>query len=723
MVGGGKHSININQLYTSGREGPSLGEMERVWEEVAVSEARIRMMDRLAIHKIGFNDVEHFNLGLVFNSKMMDQENPIDKNDRKIVEAAMKFKRKDEIRNRRRIIGEKIRMKKMVEKDLINEQIKIKKIMRYLNQKATRKRKEMNEKYGNKITHLKRKYENDKTKELDRVPEEMELYGDIAVFSEEKFEKVKVTEIEVVKYGDVELDGDEEAAMRLHPKMAIPRRLEEGYMSLAMEMSFTKVRWQFKKEEDSGEPPGAGREEEELRGEEEERKDRIRKEENEIEEAKTRKVYDCTNKVYDERKQRVTDLKECSRIYLPKPMEVKKEAQIELRREMHARASEKYREEKCDRTGRQERNITVEEQRGLKKLEKRKNAGEIVVITTDKSSKMCVMKREDYLKLGEEHVGKDKLIDREEAVKREKLLNQHALAWCRMWRTGENHGHEDRVRQSKVTSSENRAELYLTYKDHKSVPGKTRPIATGCTSNTLALSSSVSTLVESLATSEESKVEVISTEDLMYNVGKHDEEVGMMRLDIQKRKLRKLMCKSRTHSVQVKSGSVEVVEKLVEEMVDKMMMMAEIKNMILEMIEEIGGGKENLQLGLQDPDKAEQPGLGSSLPALNITQNLTGGSDVKGRGADHEILRESSASREAGLLTDPVVLAGEIVEVGGPCIGAPDPPTSSGGLLAGGRTLVKQGLTTHQEPTWGEDVEEITESIIREKLRKLEAEI
>ena len=39
------------------------------------------------------------------------------------------------------------------------------------------------------------------------------------------------------------------------------------------------------------------------RGEEEERKDRIRKEENEIEEAKTRKVYDCTNKVYDERKQ------------------------------------------------------------------------------------------------------------------------------------------------------------------------------------------------------------------------------------------------------------------------------------------------------------------------------------------------------------------------------------------------------------------------------------
>ena len=34
---------------------------------------------------------------------------------------------------------------------------------------------------------------------------------------------------------------------------------------------------------------------------------------------------------------------------------------------------------------------------------------------------------------------------------------------------------------SNVTNSENRAKLYLIYKDHKKVPGKTRPIAMGCT--------------------------------------------------------------------------------------------------------------------------------------------------------------------------------------------------------------------------------------------------
>ena len=46
--------------------------------------------------------------------------------------------------------------------------------------------------------------------------------------------------------------------------------------------------------------------------------------------------------------------------------------------------------------------------RGLKSLEKRKNEGEIVITTTDKSTRLCVMKKEDYLKLGEGHeVGED----------------------------------------------------------------------------------------------------------------------------------------------------------------------------------------------------------------------------------------------------------------------------------------------------------------------------
>ena len=98
-----------------------------------------------------------------------------------------------------------------------------------------------------------------------------------------------------------------------------------------------------------------------------------------------------------------------------------------MRREVHTRISEEHRRSRCDEKGRQEKNLSMEEIRGIEKLEKRKAAGELVVIMTDKSSKLCVMKRDDYLKLGEEHVGKDIVIEREEVQRREKILNQHSL--------------------------------------------------------------------------------------------------------------------------------------------------------------------------------------------------------------------------------------------------------------------------------------------------------
>ena len=221
----------------------------------------------------------------------------------------------------------------------------------------------------------------------------MEKYADLAVFSEKRFEELEVANIEVVKYGEVELDSDEEEAMKLHPKMAMPRRLEEGYLGAAIDTSYTKVRWQLKKEEEN---EGT-----------EKSVDKEKSEEIEMEEARTRLVNDSVGRVYDERRQRVTDLKECTRIFLPNSLDVKREAQLEMRKETHTRISEEYRRMNCDEKGRQENNLTREQQRGLKKLEKRKNNGEIAIIMTDKSSKMCVMRRDDYLKLGEDHVNKE----------------------------------------------------------------------------------------------------------------------------------------------------------------------------------------------------------------------------------------------------------------------------------------------------------------------------
>ena len=99
---------------------------------------------------------------------------------------------------------------------------------------------------------------------------------------------------------------------------------------------------------------------------------------------------------------------------------------------------------------------------------------------------------------------------------------QHSVAWCSMWKTGKNHEQEDRVISSKISRSENRAKLYLTYKDHKKEKRKTRPIGTANSSNTRGFANCISDLLEAVANSEENSYEVISSEDLLHNAKNHN---------------------------------------------------------------------------------------------------------------------------------------------------------------------------------------------------------
>ena len=95
--GNPKIELDIN---TSASEGPSLGELERVWIEIAKTEMRIQLMDSLNSMQVGFNDVEMFNLGLEYNLKTKTFQDKNKQRDTTVIEAAMRVKRKDEIRYR-----------------------------------------------------------------------------------------------------------------------------------------------------------------------------------------------------------------------------------------------------------------------------------------------------------------------------------------------------------------------------------------------------------------------------------------------------------------------------------------------------------------------------------------------------------------------------------------------------------------------------------------------
>ena len=169
--------------------------------------------------------------------------------------------------------------------------------------------------------------------------------------------------------------------------------------------------------------------------------------------------------------------------------------------------------------------MTKAEEKGLKSLQKRISEEEIVVLKTDKSSRFVVTTPENYLEMGREHTDKDEEVGWEEVKNMERKINSHTTAWELIWRTGEDHGHKERVLRTRVTRSCNQATLALLYKDHK-LGNKTRPVASGNESFSLGLSNGLSDLMESVSRGMSNPYSVISSEDMLARMNRYNEGIS-----------------------------------------------------------------------------------------------------------------------------------------------------------------------------------------------------
>ena len=70
----------------------------------------------------------------------------------------------------------------------------------------------------------------------------------------------------------------------------------------------------------------------------------------------------------------------------------------------------------------------------MKSLEKKVKERKVIIIKTDKSSRFAVCSEEAYIRMGEVHTSKDKIIEMSELIEIEKLLNAHCVAWSKLWR-------------------------------------------------------------------------------------------------------------------------------------------------------------------------------------------------------------------------------------------------------------------------------------------------
>ena len=483
--------------------GLELREEIRIWKEIASSEARLTLMKIMIKEDLAFADLEEF--GQEFTNKLKTINTKKKTLYSKVSRPAMKAKLADEQMWRRDLTRMKTKMRKDLIDKLEGEKTRrFKRVINHLNKVARDTKEKLNEKYKYKIEHLRNKYKNNEPED-EEVPSDLDEYSDLSIFNAKKFEEVEVPEIEIKTIGNITLSDEEKQVLKLHNKFSTLETVKPSSLDAELEASIAKLRMEKEKDKNYEEfTPDERKQDEEM-------------------EAKNRMIFDPTEKVFDNRKKRATDLKECARVTLPRPLSPDEESKLEVRKRIQKETFEKFRRENTNKRGEQKSNLTPEEKVGLKSLQKRIKSEEIIVLKTDKSGRFIVTTPEKYVEMGREHTKKDTEIEWNKVKEMERRVQQHTGAWEQIWRSGEDHNHQDRIIRSRATRSGHQANLTLLYKDHKT-GDKTRPVASGNESYNQGLSNAISEVMESVARAIDSPYSVISSEDLLARVHKFNDE-------------------------------------------------------------------------------------------------------------------------------------------------------------------------------------------------------
>ena len=167
------------------------------------------------------------------------------------------------------------------------------------------------------------------------------------------------------------------------------------------------------------------------------------------------------------------------------------------------------------------KNLEKDDLKALAGLKKKINDGKIMVIPTDKSGKMSVMTKDQYVSSMEPHYINEEEITLEDRKAIENNLNSHCVQLGRMIKVGENHKHEDRFKSALINVDAHIPTLYGMDKDHKhqppGQPRKMRPVAGASESNNAQLSYLLAWIVNGIAEALDSDLQTVckSTEELI----------------------------------------------------------------------------------------------------------------------------------------------------------------------------------------------------------------
>ena len=239
------HSSNNIPNYsdiTSLVEGPSLSVMIKVWQDIANSKMQIKLMSELSKLGIGFNEVEEFNLGLFQNLRSEKMKNMGTKSEKRVVKVAMEVKFRDEKYHKAELNKLRNKERRNLETILGKNSYPYRRVIRFLQNEAKEMKNTGYKKYKEKIAHLRKKHKLEEMEKLDIVPEEIIDFSNLSVFKKEKFEEIIKDEITITLVGEVKIDEDEEAAMKLPPNFSVMQKLPKDGLAYEQKAAYVNLR-------------------------------------------------------------------------------------------------------------------------------------------------------------------------------------------------------------------------------------------------------------------------------------------------------------------------------------------------------------------------------------------------------------------------------------------------------------------------------------------------
>ena len=496
-------------------------------------EERSKLLRRMIKEEIGFNEEEQF---IAHERGKLKGKNVMKKERREFLALIMGKKLKDNIYFENDLRFRRDQSRRKLEDTLGPNSTACRRIVKRSKFEGEKLRMSCRTKNMRKFDHLKAKF-GMRDCGLDELCEEDQVkYEDARVFSGEDgmLRPQKLRDPVVVRREgeEFELNEDELSVLRLGPKFCEFTNLDEVEFEVEVEQMILKYKWETMGDEKDEKKGEMMRDDsilarrilfEELYTREElEDLEADEEDESNMRDAEMRMTFDLRNGVLDMRKRRATDVKNNSRVILPRKMRgFEEEARLEMLRQKLRGTFSQYMREKCGPGGLQKSNLTRGEIKGLKSLKKRVKNGEIAILPTDKTGLFAVMSRDTYLECGLSHTRGDVKVDWEDLKLAQSELNGHTSMMIKIFSIGRTWEHTSRVRETMLGEAMATCPLSLLYKDHKEwkrESGKcppTRPVAGGHLGMNLYLSEVISDLVEPLVDTYPGGREVISTEDLL----------------------------------------------------------------------------------------------------------------------------------------------------------------------------------------------------------------